>query len=589
MHIGTHTHTHTHTHTTKPYEASLHTAAQIPNTSSTQTTPHRITSHHISSHHVTALIKMVLAWQWAVASICVFLCASLAVGAGIGGGALFVGIYMIILGMDAHAAVPLSKATIFGLAIAAYSVNLWKRHPHSQQRPLIDYDTALMLEPMTLLGAIVGVLLNVLFPNWLVLLPLCLLLMVVSYRTIRKGLRLRAKEKGTPHQVLTNRRGSGDSSTHDDDDDDDDDGDDDGGDDDGGDDDDNDTDTSRNNDGNDDAVDQHTDSNGDATSMSRSRSSSSSRNRSHAAVKGPIGDHDGEDDDDDEGRTSTASSKLMSGASHGDEADDGVNGRGRTSKSPSRMERFEISDATLELEAIQRREARTVPWEKLVLLILVWLGYTTITMLLYEANDVIKPCSAGWIVLLLCAIPYVIAITYFAGRMLKRQTVRKRKCNYPFLPGDVMWEGANLNKFPALAFFAGVAAAMMGIGGGMIKSPIMLAMGLQPQVVTTTSSFMIIFTSSATTLQYLILGKLKPQQLGIVMSMGFAGAVVGQRVVNYIIAKYKKQSFLIFLLGGLTIVSGIIIVATSLATESFSKVSFNTDEICGTGNSTSSP
>ena len=60
-------------------------------------------------------------WQWGIASVGVFFCASLAVGAGIGGGALFVGIYMIVLGMDAHSAVPLSKATIFGLAIAAYN------------------------------------------------------------------------------------------------------------------------------------------------------------------------------------------------------------------------------------------------------------------------------------------------------------------------------------------------------------------------------------------------------------------------------------------------------------------------------------
>jgi hypothetical protein len=48
--------------------------------------------------------------------------------------------------MDAHGAIPLSKATIFGLSLAAYSVNLWKRHPTARHRPLIDYDTALMLE-----------------------------------------------------------------------------------------------------------------------------------------------------------------------------------------------------------------------------------------------------------------------------------------------------------------------------------------------------------------------------------------------------------------------------------------------------------
>ena len=40
---------------------------------------------------------------------------------------------------------------------------------------------------MTLLGGILGVILNIIFPNWLVLLPLSILLAVVGYRTIGKG------------------------------------------------------------------------------------------------------------------------------------------------------------------------------------------------------------------------------------------------------------------------------------------------------------------------------------------------------------------------------------------------------------------
>ena len=47
--------------------------------------------------------------EWGLALPTVFVSASLAVGAGIGGGALFVGAYILILGMDAHGAVPLSK------------------------------------------------------------------------------------------------------------------------------------------------------------------------------------------------------------------------------------------------------------------------------------------------------------------------------------------------------------------------------------------------------------------------------------------------------------------------------------------------
>jgi hypothetical protein len=49
----------------------------------------------------------ILAWGLTLSSV--FISAALAVGAGIGGGALFVAAYILILGMDAHGAVPLSK------------------------------------------------------------------------------------------------------------------------------------------------------------------------------------------------------------------------------------------------------------------------------------------------------------------------------------------------------------------------------------------------------------------------------------------------------------------------------------------------
>lgn len=51
---------------------------------------------------------------WAGALLCVFVSAAMAVGAGIGGGSLFVASFMIFLSYDAHAAVPLSKGELGG-------------------------------------------------------------------------------------------------------------------------------------------------------------------------------------------------------------------------------------------------------------------------------------------------------------------------------------------------------------------------------------------------------------------------------------------------------------------------------------------
>lgn len=60
-----------------------------------------------------------------------------------------------------------------------------------------------------------------------------------------------------------------------------------------------------------------------------------------------------------------------------------------------------------QLQKLRQREGRLVPWERLLALALVWLGYFVITFLLYRAHDVVKPCSGGWIVLFLSGAPKI--------------------------------------------------------------------------------------------------------------------------------------------------------------------------------------
>eukprot|EP01063_Lacrimia_lanifica_P042101 TRINITY_DN9_c0_g2_i2.p1 TRINITY_DN9_c0_g2~~TRINITY_DN9_c0_g2_i2.p1 ORF type:complete len:830 (+),score=400.65 TRINITY_DN9_c0_g2_i2:69-2558(+) len=109
-----------------------------------------------------------------------------AAGAGIGGGGLLVPIYLLVMGWSPDRAVPLSNATIFGNAITNIIINFPLRHP-TADRPLVDFDLALILIPMELTGSLIGVLLNIIFPNWLTLTCLFLLLCFTTYRTYFKG------------------------------------------------------------------------------------------------------------------------------------------------------------------------------------------------------------------------------------------------------------------------------------------------------------------------------------------------------------------------------------------------------------------
>ncbi|RHY55721.1 hypothetical protein DYB30_008972 [Aphanomyces astaci] len=124
----------------------------------------------------------------AVASLLAFLCTALGSAAGTGGGGLLVPMYILAFGLGPKHAVPMSKTTIFGGAIATLMVNVMKKHPctNRSRRPLIDYTLSAMMEPPTLIGTIFGVMGNATFPSWLILGLLLALLSFMAVRTLQK-------------------------------------------------------------------------------------------------------------------------------------------------------------------------------------------------------------------------------------------------------------------------------------------------------------------------------------------------------------------------------------------------------------------
>ena len=73
-------------------------------------------------------------------------------------------------------------------------LNFPKRHPEREHRRLIDFDAALMMEPATLSGTIIGVTCNKVCPPWLITLLLIVFLGITTQRTFRKAFKKWAQE-----------------------------------------------------------------------------------------------------------------------------------------------------------------------------------------------------------------------------------------------------------------------------------------------------------------------------------------------------------------------------------------------------------
>jgi len=169
-----------------------------------------------------------------------FITAGIATACGVGGGGIYVPMGILLLRFPPKPSSGLSQASIFGASLGGILVNCRKKHPDehirdtkgtpSEQagkiisyeknkgpaeiesdrkrylaggdggrkfytRPVIDYNMALFLAPMEMAGAVLGVIIQRVFPNWLFLCFAAVVLGFTCYKTFKKFFAAYAKDK----------------------------------------------------------------------------------------------------------------------------------------------------------------------------------------------------------------------------------------------------------------------------------------------------------------------------------------------------------------------------------------------------------
>lgn len=111
------------------------------------------------------------------------LAAAISSAGGVGGGGLFIPILTIVGGQDVKTASTYSAFMVTGGSVAnvaAYALC-------GTARRLIDYEMALLCQPWLLLGVSCGVVLNAVFPEWLIMLMFVVFVAGCTFKTCRSG------------------------------------------------------------------------------------------------------------------------------------------------------------------------------------------------------------------------------------------------------------------------------------------------------------------------------------------------------------------------------------------------------------------
>jgi len=474
-----------------------------------------------------------------------FLAAGLATSAGVGGGGIYVPLGMILVLFEYKAATGLSQASIFGASLGGLLLNMRNRHP-TADRPLIDLDMALFLAPMELAGAVCGVLIQSTLPKWLTLLLMFVILGMTAFRTLKKGRETWKKE------VKANRE----------------------------------------------------------KKAKKAQADKDQEQKKHAALEegntilssAPVEIEDvrktAEGDLKDENAAKelaeVLSPKLEQAASQADASasdaaprrqpeptpdttdgsEDAVdNNRDASPRSNDENKAVSVEDVDLSGVSPELiKQASKVkgphhsadtwlakdasrPSKKFGYLFIVWIVQIIFLFLKgskkLESIVGVSTCSPEYWVLTVLSLLWLVGFALAMGRRAVSKSVRKAVVGFDFQQGDVRWTWKSFRFYSIWTFIAGIIAGLIGIGGGMVLGPLMLLMGLPSQVSTATTATMVVITSSAIAIGYVVAGIVPWTYFVLFFSVTFVGALVGKLKIDAVVKQKGLSSILIFVLGGI--------------------------------------
>jgi uncharacterized membrane protein YfcA len=100
---------------------------------------------------------------------------------------------------------------------------------------------------------------------------------------------------------------------------------------------------------------------------------------------------------------------------------------------------------------------------------------------------------------------------------------------------------------------------LLGLGGGVILTPLWLKMGFPNMRTSATSTFTVVFTSFSSLFSNLLAGRYSFMELIFWSSLSFIFSYFVSRILKYLVRKYKKESIILVVLLFIITLAGIVL------------------------------
>uniref|UniRef100_A0A3Q7HYS6 Sulfite exporter TauE/SafE family protein n=1 Tax=Solanum lycopersicum TaxID=4081 RepID=A0A3Q7HYS6_SOLLC len=388
--------------------------------------------------------ELEFSWRIVLATVIGFLGSACGTVGGVGGGGIFVPMLTLLLGFDTKSAAAISKCMIMGASASSVWYNLRVPHP-CREAPILDYDLALLFQPMLMLGITVGVSLSVVFPYWLITVLIIILFMGTSSRSFFKAIEMWKEE--TILKV-----------------------------------------------------------------------------------------------------TSTYPIIFL----------------------PNVLEHiFDVVIDTV-YEPLVPKEEKTaleifkfnLNLKRILVLFVVWFVFLLLQVFkasgLLNMNDLVA-CTPLYWVLNLLQFPVALGVFgYECVKLYKESKKRRLEGNQESVcEADIQWTATNLIFCALCGILGGTVGGLLGSGGGFILGPLLLEIGVIPQVASATATFVMMFSSSLSVVEFYLLKRFPIPYALYLMSVSILAGFWGQCFIRKLITILKRASIIVFILSGVIFASAL--------------------------------
>lgn len=219
------------------------------------------------------------------------------------------------------------------------------------------------------------------------------------------------------------------------------------------------------------------------------------------------------------------------------------------------------------LNHILEEENNSLPW-KYIKLLLINEAIVVLDLLIEGNANIpsiigIENCSfMYWAVFFLTAISFYFLLQYFTS-LLVMEYEFKKELDPSFRDKKLEHLLNSTDKVVILGLITGVMSGVLGIGGGLVLTPVLLAMGLSPKSTTTSCNLLIVFSSFTSSLLFCLMGKLYVDFAVVVAVPCIFSCYICSTVVNAYIKKTGRQSVLVLILT-LTIAVAVLFLLVSM-------------------------